>query len=54
MRVLIYSPQGGNSIYRGDPEISIHWPIHPERSVLSDRSERADAGTKGWRRRSPI
>jgi dTDP-4-dehydrorhamnose 3,5-epimerase len=36
-----YNPQGESSIYLGDPEIGIHWPIHPEGGLLSERDRNA-------------
>jgi dTDP-4-dehydrorhamnose 3,5-epimerase-like enzyme len=51
MRVLIYNPQGENSIYLGEPEIGIHWPIDPERAVLSERDRNAQTLAQCWRRR---
>jgi dTDP-4-dehydrorhamnose 3,5-epimerase len=37
----IYNAQGESSIYLGDPEIGIHWPIGPERALLSERDRNA-------------
>jgi dTDP-4-dehydrorhamnose 3,5-epimerase len=37
----IYNPKGESGIYLGDPEIGIHWPIHPERALLSERDRNA-------------
>lgn len=37
----IYNPQGESSIYLGDPEIGIYWPIDPERGLLSERDRNA-------------